>query len=162
VISDDLLYAPATRLLSLLRAREVSSRELVDAFLGRIERVNPRLNAIVTLTDDRARHEADEADRRLARGDARPLEGLPVTIKDTLETAGVRSTAGTKLFEDYVPVADAPAVARWRNAGAIMLGKTNAPELALDFDCDNPIFGPTHNPWDLSRVPGGSSGNRNH
>src|SRR4051812_44430544 len=96
--SDDLNYASATRFLALLRAREISSRELVDAHLARIERVNPRLNAIVTLTTESARREADEADRRLARGEARPLEGLPVTIKDTIETAGVRSTAGTKLF----------------------------------------------------------------
>ena len=156
--SNELLFSSATRMLSLLRSREVSSRELVDAHLAQIARVNPRLNAIVTLTAESARREADESDRRLARGDARPLEGLPVTIKDTVETAGVRSTGGTKLFEDYVPVVDAPVVARWKAAGAIMLGKTNAPELALDFDCENPVFGATHNPWDLERVPGGSSG----
>jgi amidase len=155
---DDLLFAPAARLLALLRARELSSTELVDAHVARIARVNPRLNAVVTLTPEAARREAAEADRRLRAGEARPLEGLPVTIKDSLETAGVRSTCGTKIFEDYVPASDAVTVARLRAAGAIVLGKTNLPELALDFDCDNPVFGRSNNPWDLERTPGGSSG----
>ena len=156
--TDDLLFASATTLLARLRAREVSSVELVDAHLAQIARVNPRLNAIVTLTADSARAEAADADRRIAAGDPRPLEGLPVTIKDSIETAGVRTTDGTTLFADYVPFADAVAVARWKRAGAIVLGKTNVPELALDYDCANPVFGPTLNPWDPERVPGGSSG----
>lgn len=155
---DDLLFGSATRLLQLLRSREISSSELVELHLARIARVNPRLNAIVTLTADAARVEATEADRRLRSGDARPLEGLPVTIKDAFATAGVRSTDGCKLFESYVPDEDAIAVARWRRAGAIMLGKTNVPELSFDFDCDNLVFGRTNNPWDLERTPGGSSG----
>lgn len=156
--SDDLLFASATRLLALLRAREVSATELVELHLTRIARVNPRLNAIVTLTAETARTEAAEADRRLRSGDARPLEGLPVTIKDAFATAGVRSTDGCKLFEDLVPGTDAVAVERWKRAGAIMLGKTNVPELSFNFDCDNLVFGRTNNPWDVTRTPGGSSG----
>jgi amidase len=157
-VPDDLLFAPATRLLALLRAREISACELVDAHLAQIARVNPGVNAIVTLTADAAREDAAEADRRLARGDPRPLEGLPITIKDSIEVAGVRCTAGSKLFEHYVPATDAVTVARLRAAGGVVLGKTNLPELALDFDCENPVFGRTSNPWDATRVPGGSSG----
>ena len=156
--TDDLLFTSATRLLALLRAREISARELVDAHLAQIERVNPQLNAVVTLTAERARHEAADADRRLAGADPRPLEGLPITIKDSFEMAGVRSTDGTRIFEDHVPLADAVSVARLRAAGGIVLGKTNVPELALDYDCANPVFGRTNNPWDLERSPGGSSG----
>ena len=155
---DNLLFASATRLLALLRAREVSAMELVELHLARIARVNPRLNAIVTLTADAARADAAAADRRLRAGDARPLEGLPVTIKDAFATAGVRSTGGCKLFEAFVPDTDAVAVARWKQAGAIVLGKTNVPELSFDFDCENPVFGRSNNPWDLARTPGGSSG----
>jgi amidase len=158
MMDDGLLFTSATRLLALLRAREISSTELVQAHLARIERVNPRLNAVVTLTAETARAEAAAADRRLASGDARPLEGLPVTIKDAFAMARVRSTDGCTVFESYVPDADAVSVARWRAAGAIVLGKTNVPELSFDFDCDNPVFGRTNNPWDLERTPGGSSG----
>lgn len=156
--SDDLLFTSATRLLALLRAREISSRELVELHLARIARVNPRLNAVVTSTAGQARAEALDADRRLATGDTRPLEGLPITIKDAFAMAGVRSTDGCKIFEHYVPDADAVAVARLRAAGAVVLGKTNVPELSFDFDCDNLVFGRTNNPWDLERTPGGSSG----
>ncbi|MBI3770250.1 MAG: amidase [Deltaproteobacteria bacterium] len=155
---DDLLFTSATRLLALLRTREVSAAELVELHLARIASVNPRLNAIVTLTAETARAEAAVADRRLRAGDARPLEGLPVTIKDAFATAGVRTTDGCKLFETLVPDTDAVAVARWKRAGAIVLGKTNVPELSFDFDCDNPVFGRSNNPWDLTRTPGGSSG----
>ncbi len=156
--NDALLFTSATRLLELLRAREVSSAELVQLHLDRIARVNPRLNAVVTLTAETARTEAAAADRRLRQGDARPLEGLPITVKDAFAMAGVRSTDGCKLFEHFVPDADAVAVARLRAAGAIVLGKTNVPELSFDFDCDNLVFGRTNNPWDLARTPGGSSG----
>jgi Asp-tRNA(Asn)/Glu-tRNA(Gln) amidotransferase A subunit family amidase len=158
VRDGDLLRASATRLLALLRAREISARELVELHLERIARVNPRLNAIVTLTAEQARAAAAIADARLRAGDARPLEGLPVTIKDAFALAGVRSTDGCKLFETYVPETDAVAVERWKRAGAIVLGKTNVPELSFDFDCENPVFGRTNNPWDLARTPGGSSG----
>src|SRR5208337_3379646 len=133
--------------------------ELVSAFLERIENLNPKINAIVTLVEERALEEAEEADRRLgAKTAIRPLEGLPITIKDPISTAGVRSTDGMKILEHHVPDRDAVAVERLRAAGAIIIAKTNVPEMALDYDCDNPVFGPTRNPWNLDRVPGGSSG----
>jgi amidase len=157
--SEDLFFAPAHKLVAMLRAREVSSTELVAEFLERIESVNHRLNAVVTLAEERAAREAEHSDRRLARkGEARPLEGLPVTIKDSVITEGIRSTWGMKAFEHFVPDFDAPVVARLRAAGAIVIGKTNTPEMTLDYDCDNPVFGRTNNPWKLDRVPGGSSG----
>ncbi len=157
--SDELFFTPAHRLAALLNKREVSATEVVSAFLERIETVNHKLNAVVTLVEERAIEEAEEADRRLGgRGDVRPLEGVPFTVKDHFQTAGVRSTVGMKIFEHHVPDHDAPIVARMRAAGAIMIAKTNVPEMAYDYDCDNPVFGRTCNPWDLERVPGGSSG----
>src|SRR5579863_8619530 len=157
--SDDLFFAPAHRLAAMLRKRDVSSVEMVDAFVERIETVNHGLNAVVTLVEDRAGREAEESDRRLSgKGQIRPLEGLPITIKDSIITEGVRSTWGTRMFEHHVATYDAPSVARLRAAGAIVIAKTNTPELTMDYDCDNPLFGPTNNPWDHERVPGGSSG----
>ena len=157
--SDDLFFAPANRLVAMLKAREVSSTELTAQFYKRIDSLNPRLNAVITFVRERAAREAADSDKRLARkGEARPLEGLPITIKDSIITEGIRSTWGMKIFEDYVSDTDAPTVARLRAAGAIILGKTNTPEMTLDYDCDNPLFGPTRNPWNRDRVPGGSSG----
>ncbi len=157
--NDEVCFAPASRLIELLQSREISAEELVGAYLERIGAVNPLINAVVTLAGERALHEARQSDERRARGEAiRPLEGLPITVKDSIATAGVRSTSGTKHFEHHVPVDDATVVARLRAAGAIVIGKTNLPELAADIDCDNPLFGPASNPWDLGRVPGGSSG----
>jgi amidase len=157
--SDDLFFAPANRLVKMARNREVSATELVQAFIERIESINHRFNAVVTLVEERALAEAEESDRRLSgKGEMRPLEGLPVTIKDSVITEGVRSTWGMKAFEHFIPPSDAPAVARLRAAGAIVIGKTNTPEMTLDYDCDNPVFGATRNPWNLGRVPGGSSG----
>jgi amidase len=157
--SDDLFFAPAHRLAAMLRARDVSSVEMVDAFIERIESVNHGLNAVVTLVEERASREAEESDRRLSgKGEVRPLEGLPITIKDSIITAGVRSTWGMKMFEHHVATQDAPTVARLRAAGAIVIGKTNTPEMTMDYDCDNPVFGQTNNPWNRERVPGGSSG----
>jgi amidase len=157
--SNDLFFAPAHKLASMLKAREVSSTELVDQFIERIESVNHNLNAVVTLVEERAIEEADASDKRLAKKtDARALEGLPITIKDSIITAGVRSTWGMKIFEHHVATTDAPTVARLRAAGAIVIAKTNTPEMTLDYDCDNPVFGATNNPWDHTRVPGGSSG----
>jgi len=157
--SDDLFFAPAHRLAAMIRARDVSAVEMVDAFIERIESVNHGLNAVVTLVEERASREAEESDRRLAgKGEVRPLEGLPITIKDSIITAGVRSTWGMKIFEHHVATQDAPTVARLRAAGAIIIGKTNTPEMTMDYDCDNPVFGQTNNPWNRERVPGGSSG----
>ncbi len=157
--SKDLFFAPAHKLTAMLKAREVSSIEMVDAFIERIESVNHNLNAVVTLVEERAIEEAGASDARLAKkGEARPLEGLPITIKDSIITAGVRSTWGMKIFEHHVATYDAPTVARLRAAGAIVIAKTNTPEMTLDYDCDNPVFGATKNPWNHERVPGGSSG----
>jgi amidase len=157
--SDELFFAPAHKLAAMLRARDVSSVEMVDAFIERIETVNRGLNAVVTLVEDRAAREAEESDQRLGgKGEVRPLEGLPITIKDSIITEGVRSTWGMKMFEHHVAKQDAPTVERLRAAGAIVIGKTNTPEMTMDYDCDNPVFGQTNNPWNHERVPGGSSG----
>jgi len=156
---DKLIYASATELARVIRAKEASSEEVVDAYLQRIEEVNPKLNAVVQLTADAARAQAREADADLARGRIRgPLHGVPMTIKDNIETAGVICTGGTKGRASFVPTQDATVVARMRAAGAIMLGKTNMPELGLAFETDNLVYGRTNNPYDLSRTPGGSSG----
>jgi amidase len=157
--SGDLISASATELAAAIKAKKVSSKEVVQAYLDRIAVVNPKLNAVVQLTADAARTEADEADAALARGEIKgPLHGVPMTIKDTLETKGVICTGGTKGRAAYVPGADATAVARLRAAGGIMLGKTNVPELAGAIESDNLVYGRTNNPYDLSRTPGGSSG----
>ncbi|MGC5014054.1 amidase [Streptosporangium sp. DT93] len=152
-------YLTATEMIGLLRSGQVSAAELLDAHLRRIEEVNPRVNAIVTLVADRARKEAREADRDLARGRWRgPLHGLPVAHKDLTDTAGIRTTYGSPLFADHVPGADAPIVRRMREAGAITLGKTNTPEFGTGSHTVNEIFGATRNPYDPSRSAGGSSG----
>ena len=156
---SDLIFASATRLRDRIRGREISSREVVDAYLERIEAVNPKLNAVVALRADEARREADAADRALAKGEvAGPLHGVPMTIKDSFDTAGLVSTWGTPGRAGHVPREDATVVARLRAAGAILLGKTNTPEFTLSFHTRNPIYGETRNPYDLERSPGGSSG----
>jgi amidase len=155
----DLAFRTATELLADLRDRKLSCRELLEHQLGRVERLNPRLNAIVTLDAERARRRADEADAALARGERwGPLHGLPMTVKDCFETAGLRTTAGAPQLADHVPTRDAVAVARLRAAGAVIFGKTNTPTLAMDWQTHNPVFGTTGNPFDLARTPGGSSG----
>lgn len=152
-------FASAVELAGSIRARRSSARELVEAHLGRIARHNPALNAVCTLDEARARGRAQAADTALARGELwGPLHGVPFTIKDALETAGLRTTGGHPPLKDYVPERDAPAVARLRAAGAILLGKTNVPPLSADYRADNPIFGRTNNPWNLERTPGGSTG----
>jgi amidase len=157
--NKELCFMSAGRLLELLKRREVSSTELVRMFIERCRALNPRLNAVVTLAEERALAEAAASDRRRLRGEnMRTLEGLPFTVKDTLATEGVRSTAGTCKLANYIPDRDAATVAHLRAAGAILIGKSNVPELGGDIDCDNPVFGPASNPWDLSRTPGGSSG----
>jgi Asp-tRNA(Asn)/Glu-tRNA(Gln) amidotransferase A subunit family amidase len=148
----------AVRLVALMRAREVSPVEVLEAHLRRAERVNPRLNAIITFAPD-ALERAREAERSIARGDDQlPLNGLPVTVKDTLDTANLRTTNGSRARAERIPAHDAAAVARLRAAGAIIIGKTNTSEFALDYTADNPVFGRTLNPHDESRTPGGSSG----
>ena len=137
----------------------MSSAELVDACLARIERVNPALNAVVAVCPERARREAEVADAEVARGALRgPLHGVPITIKDSLDVAGLVSTWGTRGRAGFVPAADATVVARLRAAGAIALGKTNTPELTMGFETNNRVYGRTRNPYDPARTPGGSSG----
>jgi amidase len=155
----ELGFRSAGELAAALRRRELGSRELLEHFLARIERWNPALNAVVTLDAERARAAADAADRALARGDAAgPLFGLPMTVKDTFETAGLRTTCGVPELAGHVPAADAISVARLRAAGAVIFGKTNTPTWAGDWQTTNPVFGTTNNPWDPTRTPGGSSG----
>jgi len=138
----------------LIKTREVSPVEVVEAHLEQISALNPRLNAIVTLAPD-VLERAKAAERAVTTG---PLHGVPITIKDTIETAGIRSTSGSVLRSEYVPENDAPAVARLKAAGAIILGKTNAAEMAMDYTADNPVFGRTNHPQNPELTPGGSSG----
>ncbi|MFI0764556.1 amidase [Streptomyces sp. NPDC021218] len=155
---DDLCFRTALDLSRLLRTRELSARELLEAHLARIERVNPAVNAIVTLVADRAREAAERADERIAAGEELgPLHGLPIAHKDTHNTVGIRTTHGSPLA-DGVPDRDDLLIERIRAAGAITIGKTNVPEFGAGSHTFNPIFGATHNPYDLGRSAGGSSG----
>ena len=157
-MQNELTGLSATNLLRLLRKREISPVEVVDAYLKRIEEFNPALNAIVTIAPDVITR-AKEAEAALMRGpDCGKLVGLAFTVKDTIETAGLRSTSGSLRRAHYIPKRDAPAVGRFREAGAIILGKTNTAEMAMDYTADNPVFGRTNNPHDIKRSPGGSSG----
>lgn len=158
-MGDEITTRSAVELAARLRRKELSSRELLGLFLARIERLNPRLNAVVTLDAERAFAAADAADATLARGGSLgALHGLPITLKDSFETAGLRTTCGHPALAQHVPTEDADAVARLRGAGAIVFGKTNLPLLAGDVQSYNAIFGRTRNPWDAERTPGGSSG----
>jgi amidase len=158
-VTDELSRRPATELLELLGRRDLSAEELLEAHIERIERLDGRLNAIPTRSFDRARVEAIASDARRARGEPlRPLEGLPVAFKDLQPTAGIRTTMGTRALADWIPTADSLTVARLREAGAIGLGKTNVPEFGAGSQTYNEVFGPTRNPYDLARTPGGSSG----
>ena len=153
-----LCYRSATELAGAIRRREVSSVEVVEACLARIAEVNPHINAVVRLADDALDH-ARQADAELARGEKRgPLHGLPFTAKDSLDTAGVITTAGTIGWASRIPERDATVVARLKAAGAILLGKTNTPEFTWSDETDNDVYGRTSNPYDLGRTPGGSSG----
>ncbi len=156
---EQLISASAKTLARAIRTKEVSSEEVVKAYLKRIEAVNTQLNAVVQLSADSALEQARTADAALAQGDVKgPLHGVPMTIKDNLDTAGVISSGGTQGRANYVPQQDATVVARLRAAGAILLGKTNTPELTLAYETDNSVYGRTNNPYDLSRTCGGSSG----
>jgi amidase len=149
---------PAIELARMVTAREISARELTEATFAQIERVNPALNAIVTL-NERAMDDARAIDARLARGgDVGPLAGVPVGIKDVTQVAGLRTTFGSPLYSDHVPDEDALVVQRLRAAGAVIIGKTNCPEFAAGGNTFNDVFGRTRNPWDLTRSAGGSTG----
>ena len=156
---DDLCALTAVELAARIRGKQVSAREVLSAHLARIERVNPQVNAIVTLVAERAMADATRADEALARGDTPgPLHGLPVAHKDLVDTAGIRTTRGSPFFRDHVPAHDALIVTRIRAAGAVTLGKTNTPELGAGSQTFNTLFGATKNPYDLTRTCGGSSG----
>jgi amidase len=156
---DNLIYASATEIARAIRKREVSSVEVVEAHLRRISDVNPRLNAVVQLTAETAMEQARLADAALARGEVRgPFHGVPMTIKDSFDAAGVVTTWGTPGRAHAIPDRDATIVARLKNAGAILLGKTNTPEFTLGHETDNSIYGRTNNPYNLQRSSGGSSG----
>jgi amidase len=156
---DELIYASATALAQSIRSKEVSSEEIVNAYLQRIEAVNPQLNAVVQLAADAARAQARQADAALARGEIKGLlHGVPFTVKDVFNTAGVVSAVGLKERASFAPDQDATVVARMRAAGAILLGKTNCPPGGAGGETDNPVYGRTNNPYDRSRTPGGSSG----
>jgi amidase len=155
----ELHYRSAVELAAALRSREVSAREVLQAHLDRIAATNESVNAIVTLCAERAMAEATAADDDLARGaDVGPLHGLPIVVKDTHATEGVRTTQGSPIFAEFVPEADELLVARERAAGAIVIGKTNVPEFAAGSHTMNPVFGVTRNPYDRGRSAGGSSG----
>ena len=156
---DELCFRSATELAADIRAREVSVREVVQAHVDQIERVNPRVNAICTFLPDVAMEQAAAADARLAGGgDLGPLYGLPVAIKDLVPTAGIRTTFGSRIYQDFVPETDALVVERLRAAGAIVVGKTNTPEFGAGSQTFNEVFGETLNPYDVERTCGGSSG----
>jgi amidase len=156
---DSLTFSSATRLAEAIRTRDVSSLDVVDAHLKRIEAANPALNAVVLVLADAARAAAREADAAVARGDALgPFHGVPMTVKDAWEVAGIASTGGTLGRAGYIPRKDATVVERMRAAGAIPIGMTNVPEMSLAFESDNLVYGRTNNPYDLARTPGGSGG----
>lgn len=155
----ELAYISAIELAKKIRQKEISSREALDYFLARVDTLDKRINSVITIDAERARAEADAADAALARGEIHgPLHGVSMTIKDSFQTAGMRTTSGAPELAEFIPQEDAWPVARLREAGAIVFGKTNLPIYAGDLQSYNEIFGSTNNPHDFSRTPGGSSG----
>jgi amidase len=156
---NNITFLPAYKLAEMISQREISSLEVVEAYLTQIKRYNSQLNAICTLDEENARNQAKLADEAIAKGENWGLlHGVPITIKDTFETANLLTTAGYKPLENYIPQQDAIAVSRLRNSGAIIIGKTNASELAGDYQGINELFPLINNPWNLKYTPGGSSG----
>lgn len=155
----DLTFLSAVAMAEQIREKKISPAELADAHLAKIERFNPQLNAFVHVDPERVRREARAAEAAVTRGEALGLlHGVPISIKSSLDVAGFRCESGTRLRAGYVATEDAPLVARLRNAGAIVLGVTNTPELLMAWETDNLLSGRTNSPWDLDRTPGGSSG----
>jgi amidase len=152
----ELCYTPARKLARMIRTRKVSATEVMRAFIARIEQVNPKVNAIVTLLPEQALKHAKAFDRK--RSATGPLGGLPIAHKDIVPTKGIRTTFGSPIYADHVPGEDHVIVERLRAAGAILVGKTNTPEFAVGAQTFNPVFGKTRNPYDLSKTSGGSSG----
>jgi len=155
----ELAFASIEQAATLLHRRKISPVELTEMMLRRIERLNPQLNAYITVTAERAIEDARRAEREILRGRNRgPLHGVPIALKDNIWTRGIRTTAGSKILRDFVPSEDATVTQRLARAGAVLLGKTNMHEFAYGVTTENPHFGPTRNPWARDHVPGGSSG----
>jgi aspartyl-tRNA(Asn)/glutamyl-tRNA(Gln) amidotransferase subunit A len=161
----DLAFATIEEVARLFRKRKLSPVELAKFMLARIEQLNPKLNAYLTVTAELALAQARKAESELfgARGhkslrDRGPLHGIPISLKDNIYTEGIHTTAGSRILKDFIPKKDATVVAELRQAGVVLLGKTNLHEFAYGVTTNNPHYGPTRNPWDLSRIPGGSSG----
>ncbi len=156
---NELTFLSAVDMAQKIREKKISPVELAEAHLAKIERLNPKLNAFVQVDADQVRREARAAEAEVMKGDILgPLHGVPVSIKSALDVAGLRCEAGTRLRAGHIAPQDAPLVARLRNAGAIILGVTNTPELLMAWETDNLLYGRTNSPWDLERTPGGSSG----
>jgi aspartyl-tRNA(Asn)/glutamyl-tRNA(Gln) amidotransferase subunit A len=156
---SDLTFLSIEQAARLLRRREISPVELVDACLERIESLDASINAFITLTAESARRRARAAERELRRSAPRsPLHGIPICLKDNFWTKGVRTTAGSKILGDFVPDADSDVAVRLAQAGAILLGKTNMHEFAYGITSENPHYGSVRNPWGRDRISGGSSG----
>jgi aspartyl-tRNA(Asn)/glutamyl-tRNA(Gln) amidotransferase subunit A len=160
---NDLAFSSIPEIAQLFRKRKLSPVELTKLMLERIERWNPQLNAFITVTGELALDQARKAEKELCSSrkssrDRGPLHGLPISLKDNIYTAGIRTTAGSKILRDFIPLHDAPVVTQLLRAGAILLGKTNMHEFAYGVTTDNPFYGAARNPWDLGRSPGGSSG----
>ena len=157
--ATNLCYLSVMELRALYQKRDVSPVEVTEAVLSRIERINPSVNAFITVTSELARKQARSAEQAYTKGEAiPPLAGIPASLKDLTATKGIRTTRGSLLYKDWVPDFDAPIVERLYAAGIVMLGKTNTPELGWKGDSGNRIVGPTHNPWKHGRTAGGSSG----
>ncbi|MEI8698629.1 MAG: amidase [Mesorhizobium sp.] len=155
----DLVFSSTTELAAAIRDRRISAVEALDAHLAQIDRHNRAINAVATLDREGARQRAEKADEAQARGDALgPLHGVPFTLKDMHQTSGMKTTVGFPPFADYVAREDSPVVLRLKAAGGVLVGKTNVATMLGDWQSDNPLFGRTNNPWDLSRTAGGSSG----
>src|SRR6267378_3896120 len=161
----DLAFASIEEIGKLFRKRKLSPLELTKLMLARIEHLNPKLNAYITVTAELALAQAKKAESELfaPRGrkghrDRGPLHGIPISLKDNIYTEGIRTTAGSKILRDFIPQHDADVVVLLKEAGAVILGKTNMHEFAYGVTSNNPHYGPAHNPWDVARIPGGSSG----
>jgi len=156
---EDLHYSSLAEISQLIHKRQISPVELAEEMLERIFSIDPHLNTFITLTPEKALEQAVEIEKQLVAGDDPGiLAGVPIAIKDLYETQGILTTAGSPFFQDYIPTADATAVQKLKSSGAVILGKLNMHEIALGITNINPHFGNCHNPWDVSRVPGGSSG----
>jgi aspartyl-tRNA(Asn)/glutamyl-tRNA(Gln) amidotransferase subunit A len=154
----ELCQLTAYQLHEMLMRKEVTSREITESVLKRIAKVEDRIHAFITLTPDVARQQAALADARIQKGETTPLTGIPLAIKDLICTQGVRTTCGSHILENYIPPYDATVIEKLKAAGAVLVGKANMDEFAMGSSTENSFFGPTHNPWDLERIPGGSSG----